>query len=518
MIEHLDTLAARLDPEARISASTTDRALYSRDCWPYLTLQARAGRPSIAPPDAVVFPTSEDDVVACVNWCRENGVPLVPVGGASGVCGSSVPVKGGIALDMKSLVALDTTRSGVGLAEIGAGWNGARLEHELNRRGLTLGHFPSSLGCSTMGGYVATRSAGQLSTRHGKIEDLVLSVRYVDQAGQIRETGLGTSDQTQLIVGSEGTFGVILSTWVRVERAPVHRRYRGYLAPDVPQALSAMRTAMQRGLRPSVLRLYDEFDTYISGARKAGEEKGEPGLVTKLTDFLGGKVDVPHVRGKALAAANGLLGRTLGAPIVMNRVADNVYNGCLLIAGVEEPDAETADAHVADLEDAMSGLKPLGEAPGEHWYEHRMAVSYKMSPLLSAGLFVDTMEVATSWTNLENLYAAVKSGLRNKVFIMAHFSHAYRSGCSIYFTFAGFGATDAACLKRYRETWDAALAIVGEAGGSVTHHHGVGLMKGAALANDHSGGDPLFAALKGEFDPTGFLNPGKLWEVEGQWI
>ena len=511
-------LRQALGEDARVSVSASDRTLYSRDCWPYLTLRARGGEPAVCPPDCVVFPGDEQDVVAVVRWCSEHSVPLVPVGGASGVCGSAVPVRGGVALDLKSLVSLDTSRAEFGVAHIGAGWNGARLEHELNRRGLTLGHFPSSLGCSTVGGYLATRSAGQLSTRHGKIEDLVISVRYVAHDGSIRETTDDGADATQLLIGSEGAFGVILSAWLRVERAPVHRRYRGFLASDVGQALDGMRGIMQLGLRPSVLRLYDEFDTYISGARKAGDVPSEPGLVSRLSAFIGDRFDVPHARARALAAANGLLGRSLGAPLVMNRLADNVYDGCLLIAGVEEPDPETADAHIADVEDVLGTLRPLGEGPGEHWYAHRMAVSYKMSPLLSAGFFVDTMEVATDWSNIEHLYRSVKRGMRNRVFIMAHFSHAYAEGCSIYFTFAGFAPDEERCLRRYRETWDTALQIVGDAGGSVTHHHGVGLMKGVALSNDHESGRSLYAGLKERFDPSDFLNPGKLWDVEEPWI
>ncbi len=508
-------LESALGDGARISNAESDRAVYSRDCWPYLTLNARAGRASMFPPDVVVFPENEADVIATVRWCAATEVPLVPVGGGSGVCGSAVPLRGGVAIDAKSLTGIDTSRADHGLAWIGAGWNGARLEHELNRRGLTLGHFPSSLGCSTLGGYLATRSAGQLSTRHGKIEDMVISVDYVDYRGERRNSE--SENDTQIIVGSEGALAFILGAWMRVERAPVHRRYRGYLAKDVPMALGAMQECLQRGLRPSVLRLYDEFDTYISGARKAGRSVKEPGLFDRLQEFLTGRVDEAEVKGKALVAANALLGRSLGAPLAMNVVANNVYKGCLLIAGVEEPTESAADAHLADLEDVFEGLTSLGEAPGEHWFKHRMAVSYKMSPLISAGLFVDTMEVATSWENLENLYQSVKRGLKRHVFIMAHFSHAYPSGCSIYFTFAGFGATEEKCLKRYQDTWETALQVVADAGAAVTHHHGVGIMKGSALQNDHVGGEELFARVKREYDPAGFMNPKKLWDVETQW-
>lgn len=515
---NIDSLRQKLSDDARLTTADGERALYARDCWPLLSVAARNGQHAVRPPDVVVFPSTEADVIATIRWCAAKRIPIVPVGGGSGVAGAAVPIHGGVALDMKRIDHLDLSRSTSGLVRAGGGWIGARLEHELNRVGLTLGHFPSSIMCSTLGGYVATRSAGQLSSRHGKIEDMVVSVRYVDAQGTVRETARGAWDATQLIVGSEGTFGVILDAWIRVEPQPVHRRYRGYACPSVGAGLEVMRGAMQLGLRPSVLRLYDEFDTYISGARKAGDPKpvaAEPsGLTAKLERWLSGRIDRAGIRQTALAAANALLGRSLGAPIVMNHLADRVYDECLLIVGVEESTAEHADAHAADLfELAESSLTDLGEAVGEHWYANRYAVSYKMSPLIAAGFFVDTMEVATTWGNLENLFHAVKTAMASHVFIMAHFSHAYSTGCSIYFTFAGFAADGASARKAYVRAWEAAMHAVTTAGGSLTHHHGVGLMKAPQLSADHAGGGPLFDLVKHAVDPDDILNPGKLWHT-----
>ncbi|MCB9521264.1 MAG: FAD-binding oxidoreductase [Myxococcales bacterium] len=513
LAQTLEAVAARGQrAAARIDASAGARALYSRDCWPYLTLQARAGESARFPPDAVVHATGVDDVVEVVRWCRARRVPLVPVGGGSGVAGAAVPTSGGVALDLKLLDDLDTSRATTGLAWAGAGWIGARLEHELNRRGLTLGHFPSSIGCSTLGGYLATRSAGQLSSRHGKIEDLVVGLTYVSNEGRLVETFGGGHDLTALLVGSEGTFGVIVGAWLRVEERPVHRRSRGYLSHGVAPALDGMRELLQRGHRPAVLRLYDEFDTYISGARKAGRPASAPTLVSRVRQHIGGAVDAAAARHAAIRAANALLGRSLGAPLALNAGARRIYDDCLLVVGVEEPDAELADAVAADVFGAIA-LPSLGPAPGEHWYAHRYNVSYKMSPLLAAGMFVDTMEVATDWDNLANLYAEVKEALGRHVFVMAHFSHAYVTGCSIYFTFAGFAADDSACLAKYRATWDAGLQAVAAAGAAVTHHHGVGIMKAGALDADHRGGGALFAPLKAAADPDGIFNPGKLWDT-----
>ena len=238
--------------------------LYARDCWPELLIQTRAGRHAIHPPDAIVVPADERDVVEVVRFCREHRVPLVPYGAGSGVTGAGVPVRGGIILDMKALDHLDLSMAEAGLVRIGAGWLGMRLEHELNRHGLTLGHFPSSIGCSTFGGYVATRSAGQFSSRYGKIEDMVVGVRYVDHHGEIVETFAERHDTTQLVVGSEGTLGVILDAWARVEPLPTARRYRGFVAPTIEDGTDAIRRVLQQGYRPACVRLYDEFDTFIS--------------------------------------------------------------------------------------------------------------------------------------------------------------------------------------------------------------------------------------------------------------
>lgn len=505
-----------LSDSARVSETEGDRALYSRDCWPYLNVAARSGRHAVRPPDCVVFPASIDDVVATVKWCASTGTPLVPVGGGSGVAGATVPVLGGVAIDMKRLDALDTSlAASSNLIWAEAGWVGARLEHELTRQGLTLGHFPSSILCSTLGGYLATRSAGQLSSRHGKIEDMVVRVRFVDAHGEIRDSAVGPWDATQLLVGSEGALGVILGAWLRVEPAPTHRRYRGYACPNVHAGLEVMREAMQAGLRPAVVRLYDEFDTYISGARKAGRPKKEPGrLAARIKAWAGDRMPPAEAKQVALRAANGLMSRSLGGPLALNFGAERIYDECLLILGVEESTAEHADTHAEDLFGlAGRSLKDLGTAPGEHWYENRYAVSYKMSPLVTAGLFVDTMEVATSWENIENLYHAVKSAMARHVFIMAHFSHVYASGCSIYFTFAGFARTDDEARRAYVRCWEAAMSAVVAAGGSLTHHHGVGLMKAPLLDADHRGGRALYDPMKAAADPENFMNPGKLWHT-----
>jgi alkyldihydroxyacetonephosphate synthase len=270
----VDELRASLSAEATVTASATAKLLYARDSWPRLSLQARAGQRAISPPDLVVHAGTVADVVEVVRAAARHSLPVVPFGAGSGVCGAAVPLKGGISLDTKRLLDLDLSRAADGLICVGAGWIGQRLEHELQRHGYTLGHFPSSIGCSTIGGYLATRSAGQYSTRFGKIEDMVVSLRFVDGEGQLRHTTEGAFDTTQLLVGSEGMLGVIVDAWLRVEPAATEGRlFRGSWCASVSQGLEAMRKALQAGHQPAVFRLYDPFDSFISGARKA--EEGE---------------------------------------------------------------------------------------------------------------------------------------------------------------------------------------------------------------------------------------------------
>ena len=515
-------LESKLSAEATIWFGTPAEHLYARDSWPELLLRTRKGEHSIFPPDAIVIASSVEDVIETVRWCRDHDVPLVPYGAGSGVTGAIVPVFGGVVLDLKRLTSLDLSMKSDHMIRAGAGWLGMRLEEALQRHDLTLGHFPSSIGCSTLGGYLATRSAGQFSTRYGKIEDMAISVRYVDVNGEIHETFVAGDDESQLLIGSEGTFGIIVDAWVKVEPIPKEKRYRGFLAPSVEEAFEAMRWIMQSGYRPTCLRLYDSFDTFI---HNTSEDKKDPDknvdkktpqkLFKRIRATGSSLVDKKRVRKHALSAVRSIVSRTIGAPLLANQIADRAFSGCLLIVGIEENDATHADAIANEMfGELRKSLKDLGAGPGEHWLRNRYNISYKQSIVYDAGMFVDTMEVATSWENLPRLYAEVRRAVGRHVFIMAHFSHAYRSGCSIYFTFAGLGKDDEHCLKLYRRAWRSGLDAVARTGAAVTHHHGVGLLKADRLYSDHIGGRGIFDAVKSLADPNMILNPGKLWDAQ----
>src|SRR5688572_25374058 len=253
----------------RMSMRTVDLDTYSRDMWPRLLLAYREGVIDVPRPHVVVWPEHVREVVSVVKLARTLGVPIVPYGGGSGVCGGAVPIQGGITIDTKRMQNLRSVHSDELICDVEAGLNGERFERELERRGYTFGHFPSSIYCSTVGGWLATRAAGQLSTKYGKVEDRVAGLTVVTGRGEVIETdgpnrALRGPNWTQLIVGSEGTLGIITSARLRVSPAPQLRVFRGFEVDDVATGVQAIRRVLQRGLRPAVVRLYDELDTLMS--------------------------------------------------------------------------------------------------------------------------------------------------------------------------------------------------------------------------------------------------------------
>jgi alkyldihydroxyacetonephosphate synthase len=501
----------------RISRSAADRTAYARDLWPRTLLAVRDGEAAPSPPDLIVWPTSTEEVARIVTIAVANRVPIVPFGAGSGVCGGATTPRGGVMLDMKRMTQLAALDEDGLTATFEAGINGEHLERTLAARGYTLGHFPSSIYCSTLGGWVAARSAGQLSTRYGKIEDMTCGLEVVTGTGQVLETGRygrGESgpDWTQLFIGSEGTLGVITRARLRIHPAPEVRILRGIAFPRVSGGCEAIRRLLQRGLRPAVVRLYDELDTLMVG--RAGEEHEHDGtsLVARLAENLPESVkgSVPRVRRWLIEAA-------LERSKILNTLTDQVLprtmaDSALLIVGFEGPRKVTEAEARAGLEELRrAGGRDLGEAPGRHWLENRYKVSYRQSKVFMEGAWVDTMEVATTWDRLLDLYREVKKAVAPHAFVMAHFSHAYPEGCSIYFTFAGAGGgSRRAAEKRYDAAWRAGLSAAGRVGATISHHHGVGRSKAAFLPDEHRESLALMRSLKAVLDPHGVLNPGNL--------
>ena len=447
-------------------AVTTDdaaRVEAGRDWWPLATRWALDGTvPAL--PAAVCRPRSTGEVAAVLAECSSARIPVTPFAGASGVCGGSIPVHGGVSLDLTGLEGLVDVDDDSLLVEVRAGTFGPDLEKALRARGLTVGHWPQSFDLSTVGGWVACRGAGPYSTRYGKSEDMVAGLEVVTADGRVIQTGgrapraATGPDLTQMFVGSEGTLGVITAARLRVHPSPPAARRAAFGFGSFESGLTACRRILRRGATPAALRLYD--------------------------------------------------------PVESARQFDVADRSVLIV--VDEADQGLLDATMVVVRDeaARSGGSDLDEGLAARWLERRNHLP-PVADLLRAGLVVDTVEIAARWTALPGIYRRAIDGLQalsGTVAASAHQSHAYTDGACLYFTFAGRpdGTDPQAAERYYRQAFDAVTAATGSAGGAISHHHGIGLNRGRYLAAHLGTAFAVLQSLKDALDPAGILNPGKL--------
>jgi alkyldihydroxyacetonephosphate synthase len=502
---------ARAFPDLRTSTDAADRVAYARDLWPRHHLAVRAGNVAAHQPAGIVWPTTTEDVSRIVRWAYDTETPIVPFGAGSGVCAGILPSEKMIVLDLKRMTRWRSLDLRARTLEVEAGQMGLPLEEDLARRGLTLGHFPSSILCSTVGGWVAARSAGQCSGKYGKIEDMVLALECVTGTGEIIKLRHRTSGPNllPLVIGSEGTLAVVTSATLRLHPAPSARAFGAFSFPTTELGWEAMRAVFQAGLRPAVSRLYDPFDAML--ARRGAVKKDG--------------ADAGHSPGLGAAALRSLLRK----PALLNdfldgRLGSQWLGGSLVVLIFEgEGDAPGLDLATARKIFASMNAIDEGEGPARKWFAHRYAVSYRQAPVFAAGLFSDTMEVAAPWSKLRALYNGVRHALGKHVFVMAHLSHAYPDGCCIYFSFAGTAkggkeGWDERSEATYDTAWRAAMTAALEAGGTLSHHHGVGRSKAPRLSSElGDSGTEAVRALMRAFDPKGIMNPGNLIPSANSW-
>ncbi len=437
----------------------------------------------LAAPDAVVYPRDESDVRAVLKICRQQGIAVVPFGGGTSVVGGVTPLRGDfdsvIALDlgrMRQLLSLDADSR---IGSFAAGLRGPELEHLLRARGFTLGHFPQSFEYSTVGGWVATRSAGQASTGYGRIDEKLLGVRLVAPAGELnlsaRPASAAGPDLRAVIAGSEGALGVITEATLEVHPAPQATRYEALMLPSFAVAADALRSLEQAGAAADVSRASDENET-------------EMGLAFAGIDGTKRKLFEGYLRGR---------GAALGALLVLG------WEGA---SGTIEPRRRAALAVLK-----QHGAVGLGAGAGRTWAKSRFSTPYLRDHLLERAVMVETLETSTTWSNLMRLYRGVEESLTGHAPIVGcHISHLYQSGASLYFTFVAqqdesdpLGQWEAA----KREACDAIIAH----GGTITHHHAIGIDHRRYLeAEDGSVGVAALRAIKKSLDPQGLMNPGKL--------
>ena len=445
----------------------TDDALTEAgaDWWPIgIVWQHHGLQPSL--PAVVVRPSDAAQTAAVLAAASDAGVPVTPFAGRSGVCGGSLPVRGGVSLDLRGLDRIHSVDTTDLVVHVDAGVFGPTLEAELARHGVTVGHFPQSFDLATVGGWVACRGAGQFSNRYGKIEDMVLGVEVALADGSVVRTNPQPAaatgpDLAALFVGAEGTLGVVTSVWLQLW--PVAEKTAKLAASfdSFADTLEALRRIYRRGARPACLRTYDGPET----ARHFGLADDRNALIV-LAEGDPAQVDFEMQ--------------------VVTDVLDGFGDGC-----VREDDSLV-----------------------DHWLEKRNDVS-ALHEVVAKGIVVDTIEIAAPWSKLAGIYDAVKAALfavSGTAVVTAHASHTYLSGACVYFTFAGIpGDTVEAKDAYYRSAWDAAMTAVHDGGGTVSHHHGIGLVRGRWLAAElGDAGHALLARVKDALDPAGVLNPGKL--------
>jgi alkyldihydroxyacetonephosphate synthase len=442
-----------LEKIVRLKTSISELNEGSRDWWP---ISLRWARDKILPAklSAIAVPKTESEVSEVISYCNKNAIPVTPAGQRSGVCGAAIPLFGGISLEFSELKGLKSINKESNFATFYSGTNGAHLEKILNENRKTLGHFPQSIDISTLGGWLSCASAGQFSTKYGKIEDMTMSLKVALADGQIIKTGSenpGVSlgpDLKRLFIGSEGCLGLILEATL-VIHDKLDSCYKSTLLFDSFSAgISLCKNIIQDGFKPCVLRLYDEAEA--------------------KRNF---QIDSP----------------------------------CLLIYD---------EANDFQLSGFYSYMESIIERKGpttavDKWLTDRNDVS-ALGKLIELGFVIDTIEISVTWDKASLLYDEVTNALNElpeTVNASCHLSHAYQNGACLYFTFAGKTKDDSLSSYEsyYFKAWDTVLRVCEKLDAGASHHHGPGLLRARFVQNNN-----LLSQMKTVFDPNGILNPGKL--------
>jgi len=484
-----------LGPE-RVRDDKFERAFHARGRSYHDLIQLRAGDLSTVP-DAVLYPRTSEDVQAILALAAETGIAIVPYGGGTSVVGGVSAIQG----RFKSVVTLDISVMDrmvdidpqAMTATFEAGIYGPALEKTLLTKGLTLGHYPQSFEFSTLGGWIAHRGAGQGSNRYGRADDWLVAAKLVTPRGVLQTGGFPASATgprlNDLVLGSEGVFGIITEAKVRLHAAPTANEYRGYLFKDFAGGIAAIRQAEASGVGATMLRLSDHIETKFYRAF---------GAVGKTLSF-----------------------RDRFAQLYLDNRGFN-EKSCALIAGFEGEATAVVDTRLRfDVIAKKHGAMPLGEAQGQRWKEGRFHGPYLRDPMMDRGVGVDTFETAASWSKLDAMHVSVRDALENAVretapraggrgIVGCHVSHSYIDGASLYFTCIFPRQLDDE-IGQWRTIKKAASDAIIANGGTISHHHGIGEDHLPWLVTEKGSlGIDILRAVKMVLDPKGIMNPGKL--------
>jgi len=452
-----------------ISVSKTDKLIYSAD-WSWMPQMWLDRGEKLATPDYIVHPASATEISAIMEIANKYRIPVIPYGGGSGTQGGALPIYGGIIVDLKRLdkiIEIDeksltvTAQAGIILTQ---------LEWAVNEKGLMLPHYPASAHCATLGGCLAPRGTGTISTKYGKAEDMVLNMEVVLPTGEIIRTPpvpqhASGPDFFRLFLGSEGTLGTITEATMQLDYLPATRLLRAVLFDDLSKALEAGRQIMTHRYDPFVIRLYDPDSTR-----------------SRVKKILGYELE-----------------------------------GAYMVIGFD------GDPDIAALQEQKSmeicfelGGQDLGREPGEGWWEHRYDFYYPPQNLKLPWMY-GTTETITTYDKIENLYwsekKAVEEGYADwDVRFIGHFSHWFHWGVMLYCRFIIESPPDDPheALKLHNQIWNTAMTAVLENGGMINEHHGVGLKLSRFMRRQYGDAWPFLQGLKKAIDPNGIMNPGKV--------
>lgn len=478
--------AVSFEPEDRIRHS-------AGKSYPDL-FRMRTGQPAGAP-DAVLAPADAAAVAATLEVCSRERIAVVPFGGGTSVVGGVEPARGGfdrlVSLDLTAMRSVEIDERSQ-TARLGPGLRGPEAEAALNERGYTLGHFPQSFPYATIGGFAATRSAGQASSGYGRFDELVTAITMQTPSGplstlQTPHTAAGPALR-ELVVGSEGTLGVISDVSVRIRPLPAARRYEAWIVAGFEEGIELARALAQNDVLPDVFRLSDRDETRTS---------------------------------LAMAGLSGLKKAAMDRYLSLRDRSE----GCIVITGWEgEREAVARRRELSAAVLRRNGAASLGRSAGNAWEHGRYEGPYMRDLLMDEGVMVETLETSHTYTRIGELYEAVRTALHEAMaaeapragggtpgtLVMCHVSHVYRDGASLYFTFLS-ARRQGAEIEQWRAVKTAACRAIVGAGGTITHHHAVGTDHAAYMpAEVGELGVATLRAVKDRLDPTGVMNPGKL--------
>jgi alkyldihydroxyacetonephosphate synthase len=447
----------------RVSTNPADLDRHSTDLATAAWLDRRGdfvpGRPL-----CVVRPRTTEHVAAVLRWADHERVPVVAYGGGSGVCGAIAP-GGAVVVELRAMDRIAEVDEVSRLVDVQAGVMGTDLAQALGSWGYTLGHEPQSVDISTVGGWLATRASGQLSARYGGIEDLVAGLEAVLPGGRIvtskavprRSTG---PDVASLMIGSEGTLGIVTEVTLRVTPVVTERVDRCIRFEHMGDGVAGCRALAQSDLAPTLVRLYDREDATIFLRHHPDEEPGP-----------------------------------------------------LLLTSFDGADAKARADRAAEL----TGGSPGNDALVAHWWQHRNDAVEEFRELMAGRgvlgphALVDTIEVSGTWSVLRGLYHSMKDALTPEADLVGcHVSHVYPDGACLYFTLASACDDDDHARTKHDRWWDAAMTTCLHAGGSISHHHGIGRIRARWLEDELEGWWDVLGAVKRAIDPNGIMNPGAL--------